>query len=204
MTAGTSLSRALCVSPLLSVLPVFDSFLNKIKFGGLIWRRRLTTHRLLRRRNRLGSILLARCCPQGRRLLSGRARACQARGYAYASDLRVCISAALRARQQPCCVCIIPGYFQTLFPSTRAPPSAPLLATSLRQREPRARRRLFVLPAPRPRIVESNRFLAGMSAAIKVSPVGGVMLLKGFACLLEVGSGSTLGCHMRQNGSECQ
>lgn len=120
-----SLSRALCVSPLLSVLPVFDSFLNKIRFGGSIWRRRLTTHHLLRRRNRLGSILLARCCPQGHGLLSGRARACRARGYAYASDLRVCISAARRARQQPCCVCVIPGYFQTLFPSTRAPPLCP-------------------------------------------------------------------------------
>lgn len=71
--------------------------------------------------------------------------------------------------------------------------SAPLLAMSSRRREPRARRLLFVFPALCPRFVESNLFLTEMSAAIKASPVGGVMLLKGFACLLEVGLGEHTG-----------
>lgn len=56
-------------------------------------------------------------------------------------------------------------------------------------------------------LMNQNLLLTGMSATIKASPVGGVMLLKGFACLLEAGSGNTLGCHMcqpgmRQNSSE--
>lgn len=71
--------------------------------------------------------------------------------------------------------------------------SAPLLAMSSRRREPRTRRLLFVFPALCPRFVESNLFLTEMSATIKASPVGGVMLLKGFACLLEVGLGEHTG-----------
>lgn len=47
-----------------------------------------------------------------------------------------------------------------------------------------------------PRFGEWNLPLAEVSATIKVSPIGGVMLLKGFACLLEAGSGNTLGSRM--------
>lgn len=47
--------------------------------------------------------------------------------------------------------------------------------------------RLFSL-ALRPRLGQSkSSLLPEMSAAITVSPVGGVMFLKGFACLLEPG-----------------
>lgn len=58
-------------------------------------------------------------------------------------------------------------------------------------------------------LLNQNLLLTAMSATIKVSPIAGVMLLKGFACLLEAGSGNTLGCHlcypgMRQNSLECQ
>lgn len=57
--------------------------------------------------------------------------------------------------------------------------------------------RLFSLPrALTP--VNQSLLLAEMSATIKVSPVGGVMPLKGFACLLETGWGNTLACHTCQ------
>lgn len=46
--------------------------------------------------------------------------------------------------------------------------------------------------------VNQNLLLAEMSATIKVSPVGGVMALKGFACLLETGRGNTPACHRCQ------
>lgn len=54
-------------------------------------------------------------------------------------------------------------------------------------------------------LVEPNLLLAETSATIRISPIGWVMLLKGFACILVAGSGNTLGCHlcrpgMRQNG----
>lgn len=54
-----------------------------------------------------------------------------------------------------------------------------------------------------------NLLLTETSATIKVSPVGGVMVLKGFACILETGLGNILGCHvcrfgMTQNSWECQ
>lgn len=60
-----------------------------------------------------------------------------------------------------------------------------------------------------PRFGESNLPLAETSATIKVSPIGGIILLKGFACTLEAGLGNILGCHMcrpgmRQNDWECQ
>lgn len=82
---------------------------------------------------------------------------------------------------------------------------APLLEMSLRQREPRALQAPFVFPPLRLCFGESNLLLTEMSARIKVSPIARVMLLKGLACILEAGSGSTLGCHMcrpgmRQNG----
>lgn len=76
---------------------------------------------------------------------------------------------------------------------------------SLRQREPRALQVPFVFPPLRLCFGESNLLLTETSARIKVSPIARVMLLKGLACILEAGSGSTLGCHMcrpgmRQNG----
>lgn len=93
---------------LLLFRPLFDGFLNKIQFSGFIWRTRVTTRHLLRRLNRSGSILLAWCRPRRRGLLSGRARACQARSDAYASDLRVCcvrvycVSVLSQAIFKPC------------------------------------------------------------------------------------------------------
>lgn len=79
--------------------------------------------------------------------------------------------------------------------------SAPLLQMSLRQREPHTRQVPFVLPPLRPRRGESNPLpLAETSAPIRASPVPGLMLVKGGACLLEAGSGSMLGCHMWRPG----
>lgn len=105
-------------------------------------------------------------------------------------------------------VCIIPGYFQTLFASMCIFSSVPLLKMLLQQREPWAPRRPFTFLLRALTLVNQKLLLAEMSATIKESPVGRVMLLKGFACLLEAGSGDTLGCHMcqpgmRQNSLEC-
>ncbi len=91
----------------------------------------------------------------------------------------------------------------------RALSSAPLLEMSLQQHEPHTRQVPFVFPPLRPHFGESSLPLTEMSATIKVSPIGGVMRLKGFACLLEAGLGNTLGCHMchpgiKMNGWESQ
>lgn len=80
---------------------------------------------------------------------------------------------------------------------------------SLRQREPHTLQVPLVFPPLRPCFGELNLSLTEMSATIKVSPIGGIMLLKGFACLFEAGLGNTLGCHMchpgmTQNRGECQ
>lgn len=83
--------------------------------------------------------------------------------------------------------------------------SAPLLEMSLRQRKPHTLQVPFVFPPLRPCFGESNLLLTETSATMKVSPIGRVVCLKGFACILEAGLGNTLGCHMchpgmRQNG----
>lgn len=125
----------------------------------------------------------------------------------------VCISATLhsvRAHISTAALvsCFIPGYFQTLFTSTRALSSAPLLECLCGNVNPTLGEHRLFSPPLRPRCGESN-LLTETSATIKVSPISRVMLLKGFACILEAGSGNTLGCHMcrpgmRHNGWECQ
>lgn len=71
---------------------------------------------------------------------------------------------------------------------------------SLRQREPHTLQVPFVFPPLRPCFGESNLLLTETSAIIKVSSIGEVMLLKGFACVLEAGLGNTLGCQMCRPG----
>lgn len=53
-------------------------------------------------------------------------------------------------------VCIIPGYFQTLFASACIFSSVPLLKMPPQQREPRAPPRPFVFPSPCPHSAESK------------------------------------------------
>lgn len=105
-------------------------------------------------------------------------------------------------------VCIMPGYFQTLFALTCAFFSVHILKCLRSNVNPELRVHRLLSLLRTLTLVNQNLLLAEMSATIKVSPIGGVMLLKGFACLLEAGSGNMLGCHMcqpgmRRNSSEC-
>lgn len=81
-------------------------------------------------------------------------------------------------------------------------PSAPLPPMSLQPCEPPTLLSPCVLCCDSG---EQNLLLTETSSTIKVSSVGGLMPLKGFACTLGAGLGSAPGCHvcrpgMRQNG----
>lgn len=89
----------------------------------------------------------------------------------------------VRTLAQPRCLCLISGYFQTLFTSTRTLSSAPLLECLCGNVNPTLGEYRLFSPPLCPRCGESN-LLTETSATIKVSPISRVMLLKGFACIL--------------------